>query len=506
MNTTDNDTRIDTARVIPPQEVLSLIAPRTARSIGALPVMLKDGILTVCVRDRYDFSIQDRLERMLPDYRIRLVEALNVDTFNMALRSNYPDAAVNGTLDQPEQLFAYILRRALARNASDIHVDPMEDVTRIRLRVDGKLQTDRTEPNDTAAEFVSYIKVLANLDIAEKRVPQDGAIDFPLDGVDISLRVATVPTLYGEHVTLRVLSQSRAFLPLDKLEELGMHERQFKMFNEAIHAPNGVIVISGPTGSGKTTTLYAVLRELQKSDTLHLISIEDPVEKPVPGVTQIPVDARKDRVSFARALRSVLRHDPDVVMIGEVRDGETASTALRSALTGHLVLTTLHTNNAPGILTRLTDLGVPAYLVTATLRIAIAQRLMRRPCKACKTMEPATHDECLRYGWDTEQPPNVPRIHGCPYCGMTGYSGRTAIYEVFPVTDEVRRMLLEGAKEGDLCAWLKQHAPDLTLRGDALHKVLDGETTLDELERTVVEEFDLDDMPADPLPADGEEA
>ena len=310
----------------------------------------------------------------------------------------------------------------------------------------------------------------------------------------MSLRVATVPTIWGEHVTLRILSQTRETKQLDTLDNLGFHPRQLKLFEDALETPDGVVILSGPTGSGKTTTLYAALRRLAQPGDLHLVSIEDPVEKPVAGVTQIKVDARQERVSFEKALRSVLRHDPDVVMVGEIRDGETAQTALRSALTGHLVLTTLHTNSAPGILTRLVDLGVPPYLVASTLRLAVAQRLLRRPCRACMTWEPADAATCEKYGWDAANPPKVPVAHGCAYCGNTGYSGRTAIYEMLPVNDDVRQMLLKGESEGDIYRWLKGFAPALTLRGDALAKVLKGKTTLDEYRATVVEELELTEL------------
>ena len=333
---------LDVARIRPPQSVLGLLPPRVARGLGALPVSVApDGAVTVCVSDATDFALRDRLERLLEGRAVRLAEASDPAAFAAALRENYPDAALNGTLDRPEELFAYMLRRALARGASDIHVSPDERGSRIRLRVDGRLVTDRREPPEAAAEFVSYIKVQAKLDIAERRAPQDGNIDLELDGATVSLRVATVPTLYGEHVTLRLLSQTARTQKLERLEDLGMHSEAFALFRKALRAPNGVIIISGPTGSGKTTTLYAALRALAAPDDRHLVSIEDPVEKPVAGVTQIKVDGRQERVSFAKALRSVLRHDPDVVMVGEIRDGETAATALRSALTGHLVLTTL---------------------------------------------------------------------------------------------------------------------------------------------------------------------
>ncbi len=482
-------TVIDIARVRPSHEVLKVLPSKTARAIGALPLAVEDGKAVVCLADMTDFDAMERVESLFPGRAVEFVEANDPDAFRRVLRENYPDAAASGELERPENLFAHVMRRALAQNASDIHVSPTESETLIRLRIDGRLQTDLAEPNAVAAEFVSYIKVLANLDIAEKRAPQDGSIDTKVNGIDVSLRVATVPTIYGEHVTLRILSQTREAKQLDSLDNLGFHPRQLSLFEDALEAPDGVVILSGPTGSGKTTTLYAALRRLARQGDLHLVSIEDPVEKPVAGVTQIKVDSRQERVSFEKALRSVLRHDPDVVMIGEIRDGETAATALRSALTGHLVLTTLHTNSAPGILTRLVDLGVPPYLVASTLRLAVAQRLLRRPCRECMEWAAADAETCRRCGWDESNPPKVPRARGCAYCGNTGYSGRTAIYEMLPVGEEVRKMLLRGDGEGEIYRWLKARAPELTLRGDALAKVLEGETTLEEYHSAVVEDL-----------------
>ena len=480
---------VDTSRVRPSHAVLKLLPAKTARAIGALPLSSEGDTVKVCLADATDFSAVERVEALLPGRKVVFVEAQDPGDFRRALRENYPDAAMTGDLERPENLFAHVMRRALARNASDIHVCPAETETLVRLRVDGRLVTDISVTSAAASEFVSYIKVLASLDIAEKRAPQDGNIDTNVNGLEVSLRVATVPTIHGEHVTLRILSQTRETKQLDTLDNLGLHPRQLRLFEDALEMPDGVVILSGPTGSGKTTTLYAALRRLALPDDLHLVSIEDPVEKPVAGVTQIKVDSRQERVSFDKALRSVLRHDPDVVMIGEIRDGETATTALRSALTGHLVLTTLHTNSAPGILTRLVDLGVPPYLVASTLRLAVAQRLLRRPCRECMTWETADAETCRRYGWDEANAPKVPKVRGCAYCGNTGYSGRTAIYEMLPVGESVRKLLLRGESEGEIYRHLKDTAPDLTLRGDALAKVLEGETTLEEYRATVAEEL-----------------
>lgn len=480
---------VDTSRIRPSHAVLRLLPAKTARAIGALPLSVEGANVTVCLADATDFAAIERVEALLPGKRIEFVEAQDSADFRRALRENYPDAALTGELERPENLFAHVMRRALTRNASDVHICPTAAETLVRLRVDGRLVTDLSVAASVAVEFVSYVKVLANLDIAEKRVPQDGNIDTQVNGVNVSLRVATVPTIHGEHLTLRILSQMRETKSLDTLGNLGFHPRQLRLFEEALEMPDGVVILSGPTGSGKTTTLYAALRRLARPDDLHLVSIEDPVEKPVAGVTQIKVDTRQARVSFEKALRSVLRHDPDVIMVGEIRDGETATTALRSALTGHLVLTTLHTNSASGILTRLVDLGVPPYLVAATLRLAVAQRLLRRPCRECLTWETADAETCATYGWDVDNPPKIPKAHGCAYCGDTGYSGRTAIYEMLPVGDDVRKLLLRGESEGDISRLLREAAPDLTLRGDALAKVLEGETTLEEYHATVAEEL-----------------
>lgn len=477
---------IDVTRVSVLQPVLDLVPPRMARALGVLPLSLEGSTLKVCVRDRMDFALLGRLESLLPELEILLLEPEDPDTFSDVLARNYPDAVVKGEIDQAMHLFDYLLQRSLDNNASDVHVCPTREGTQIRIRIDGKLRSDRSIPPAVADELVTYIKVLSELDISQKREPQDGNIAHAYKGGVVNLRVATVPTIHGEHVTLRILSQTCEELSLERLDDLGLHERQHGLIRSALDIPNGVIVISGPTGSGKTTTLYAALRELAKREILHIVSIEDPVEKPVDGVTQIKVDSRQERVSFAKALRSVLRHDPDVIMIGEIRDGETAETALKSALTGHLVLATLHTNSAPGILNRLVDLGVARYLVAATLRLAMAQRLVRRPCRACMEWEPASEEVRRRCGWN--EPVRIPKVRGCAYCGMSGYSGRTAIYEMLPVNAEVRDLLLEGGSEAAMYGYLKRKAPGLTLRGDGLIKVLEGETTLEEIERAVVDE------------------
>ncbi len=479
---------IDVEKVTVLQPVLDLISPKMARGLGVLPVSLIGPTLRVCVRDRTDYSILEKLERLHPELEVQLLEASHPNALAAAVKEHYPDSVLKGEIDQAAHLFEYIMKRALHRNASDVHICPVESGSLVKMRIDGKLVQDRAVPESIADELVTYTKVLAQLDISQKRIPQDGSIDIPFDEMTVSLRVATVPTIYGEHTTLRVLSQTKESEVLESLDDLGLHPRQYEMLRQTLGIPNGVVIVSGPTGSGKTTTLYAGLRELVKKEVLHIISIEDPVEKPVDGVTQIKVDSRQERVSFGKALRSVLRHDPDVIMIGEIRDSETANTALRSALTGHLVLASLHTNSAPGILNRLVDLGTPRFLVAATLRLVIAQRLLRKPCASCMEWVAADEETKRVCGWENDDPVLIPEVKGCAYCGMTGYSGRTAIYEMLPMTATVRRMMLDESSEDEIYAYLKRTAFDLTLRGDGLKKVREGETTLEELNRTVMDE------------------
>jgi general secretion pathway protein E len=276
---------------------------------------------------------------------------------------------------------------------------------------------------------------------------------------------------------------------LERIDSLGMSLAHFDIFSRAISFPNGIIILSGPTGSGKTTTLYAALRHLKKSGDRHLVSIEDPVEKPVDGVTQIKVDSEGERVTFNKALRSVLRHDPDIVMVGEIRDGETADIAVKAALTGHLVLSTLHTNSAAGVLSRLINLGMPPFMIASTLRLAIAQRLVRRPCPYCMEWIEADNATKMAFGWSRDDLVKVPKTKGCSFCGNTGYSGRCALYEMIEIDSDVRKLILNGAEETEIskAVYGKKNLPSLRL--DGAKKVLEGQTTVEEVEAVTIEDF-----------------
>ncbi len=469
------------------QDTLNLIPAEVARNMCVLPVAVNDdGAVSVCMLDIENYRLVSRLERIMNCDIIPVVPT-NMETFPYAVEKNYPVGLVDGNFEMAVDLFKYILERALHSNVSDIHISPVKDGSVVKFRIDGKMQTDREIPAGKSDELISYIKVLGGMDISQKRIPLDGNINYLLNENEIDLRVATIPTIHGEHITLRILSQTSENISLESIEDLGLKKKNYDLLKHSLSISNGVIIISGPTGSGKTTTLYAALRELVEKDIYHIVSIEDPVEKPVKGVTQIKVD--RERVSFHKALRSVLRHDPDVIMIGEIRDAETADIALKSALTGHLVLASLHTNSAPGILTRLVDLGVPPFLVASTLRLAIAQRLVRKPCKHCLELENIDAATCAKY--KLEDNIKIPKINGCPYCNETGYLGRTAIYEMLPVNDTVKALLMKGQSETELNKYLKNASSELTLRGDALAKVIDGKTTIEEVDATTIDEDNI---------------
>ncbi len=372
--------RISIRRISVSDSLLAQLRASTARRFHALPISLKNDLLVIAVSPEVDpIDAVDAVEAetgLSVDYRV----AENHDDLIVAIRRYYPDDREESA-STAEGLFNRILNRSLQQRASDIHICPDDEGATVQLRIDGAMWTDRRLDANAFAELSAVIKINAELDNAEKRTPQDGSINMFLGGVEISLRVATIPTIYGEHITLRLLSQDHGE-ELERVDSLGMSEQHRMLFLEALSEPNGIILLSGPTGSGKTTTLYAALRHLSEKRTKHLISIEDPVEKPVDGVTQIKIDSDGDRLTFHKALRSVLRHDPDVIMIGEIRDGETGDIAVKSALTGHLTFGTLHTSEALQTITRLIG-SFPAneqeqirVQLATTLNLVISQQLV----------------------------------------------------------------------------------------------------------------------------------
>jgi len=375
-----------------------------------------------------------------------------------------------------------LLQAALLRGASDIHVDPAQRHVRVRFRVDGELEDYRELPVEMHHPLISRFKVLAEMDIAEKRAPQDGRFSVGVGptGGKVDVRVASLPTKYGERMTLRLLAVDAGTLTL---ERLGMSAADLGVFQKAVERPHGLVLLTGPTGSGKSTTLYAALRQRLQHGGGNIITIEDPIEYEIPGVAQVEVDS-VDKVSFNRALRSVLRHDPDVIMIGEIRDAETADVALKSALTGHLVFSTLHTNSAPSVVTRLIDMGLQRYLVAATLRAAVAQRLVRELCPACRQPCVMSETQALALGHPELTGLTAYQPGRCIHCAGRGYVRRIGLFELMPADEHLSRAIASGASEDELHAYLRrQNIPQLM--DDGIARILSGQTTVQEVLRAV---------------------
>jgi len=379
-----------------------------------------------------------------------------------------------------------ILTEAIELRATDVHIEPFENTLRVRYRIDGVLQETSvaTEVKHFQAAIVSRLKILSKLDIAEKRVPQDGRIKILIADREIDVRVSVIPMLYGEAVVLRLLDRSSVLLGLDKL---GMSDRDLNVTEMILERPHGIILVTGPTGSGKTTSLYAGLSQINDIQR-KIITIEDPIEYQLHGINQIQV-SRKAGMTFASGLRSILRHDPDVILVGEIRDVETAEIAIQASLTGHLVFSTLHTNDAPTALTRLVDMGIEPYLVASSLEAVIAQRLVRVICSECKEELSGTELERLKQRFGDELPEKLYKGPGCRQCQGTGYHGRMGIFEIMVVTDEVRTLILENASPPDLRrASAKQGMT--SLRDDGFRHLRQGRTTVEEILRVTKDDTD----------------
>ncbi|MCR2819900.1 GspE/PulE family protein [Microbacterium sp. zg.Y1090] len=376
-----------------------------------------------------------------------------------------------------------IISQAIMDRASDIHIEPGREELRVRYRIDGVLTTVHTVPRSMIPGVISRLKVMAELDIGERRKPQDGRISVGHAGRTVDLRVATLPTVWGEKVVARILDSPVASL---KLDDLGMLERNMDVFRASFSKPYGMILVTGPTGSGKSTTLYTTLATISKP-TVNVITVEDPVEYRMSGINQVQVNP-KAGLTFAAALRSILRSDPDVILIGEIRDEETAKIAIESSLTGHLVLSTLHTNDAPSSVTRLIEMGVEPFLVGSALDSVVAQRLARRLCAKCKVKSVATGTELAILGVAVDPaagPPKVYRSTGCSQCSNTGYRGRIALHEVMAVDDEIERLAVANAPTAQIAAHAEANGM-MRLRMDGWAKVLRGHTTIDEILRVTV--------------------
>ena len=487
-------------------DVIESIPANAARTYQCLPVEVRDSVIRLALADPLNSSVMDELgytvgkeiqivvadpaqiEKLIQKYYPQeadtvgdLIKQLGTDE-DLAKEVS---EAMSGALDisglaneAPIIKFVnLVIAQAVQDRASDIHFEPFEDEFKIRYRVDGSLYEMSPPPKHLAIPVTSRIKVMANLDIAERRLPQDGRISITVVGRQIDLRVSTLPTQFGESVVLRVLDRSAVNMDL---ENLGLPKFIYEYTAEAIQQPNGIFVVTGPTGCGKTTTLYSCMRRINTIDA-KLLTVEDPVEFDIEGIMQVPVNEGVG-MTFARALRSFLRQDPDIIMLGEMRDLETSQVAIQASLTGHLVMSTLHTNDAPGAVTRLVDMGVEPFLISSTLMGVLGQRLVRTVCKRCRTPFEPTESQLTLLNLSPHDVGDKVFYYGrgCKDCNDSGYRGRKGIFELLPVSEPIRLLINERSPT----VVIRQKAVELgmvTLREDGLRGIFDGETTIEEV-------------------------
>jgi type IV pilus assembly protein PilB len=498
-----------------PHEVINLMTESMAQLYRAVPIHFEGNRLTVATCDPQNITIQDELRSLL-GHEVKVVIAGETDV-KKTLERYYDaeketvDRIIDEIEDDPDlkkkmeaaesgkpleladvealadsapvrKLLNMVLLLAIKDHASDIHFEPFEDEFRIRIKADGVLFEMVPPPRHLAFAITTRIKVMANLDIAERRLPQDGRIELTVGGHPVDLRVSVLPTMFGESVVMRILDRSVVSLNLAKV---GMNAEIIKEFREIIARPNGIVLVTGPTGSGKTTTLYSALTELNSMED-KLITTEDPVEYQIDGIIQIPID-HEIGVTFAACLRAILRQDPDIILVGEIRDLETAEIAVQASLTGHMVFSTLHTNDAPSTITRMKDMGVPTFLITATVEAILAQRLVRRVCSQCREETTPSEDLILDLGMKIEdfKGKKVYKGRGCEVCNNTGYKGRVGLFELMVMNDQLREMVMANAAVDELRNAASGFGM-VTLRSAGMSFAFEGTTTLDEIVRETI--------------------
>ncbi len=493
------------------EDVIDQVPAQMAKTYNIVPLEYDSGRneLTVALDSPDNFRAIDDLTTLM-GFKIR-AKVTDKDALESALTRYYPDedegiSELLGELQNDAELSQFegrdasidldelkgladsnpvkkllnlVLLQAIRDKASDVHFEPFEDEYKMRYRIDGVLYEMVPPPKHIAVALSSRIKVMADLDIAERRLPQDGRIPLVVGGNPVDLRVSVLPTMFGESVVLRILDRSQVDL---KLEMLGLSGRDYDVVEQLIHKPNGIVIVTGPTGCGKTTTLYSALKELNTIDR-KLITTEDPVEYDIDGLIQVQI-LPDIGLTFAKCLRSILRQDPDVVMVGEIRDLETAQIAIQASLTGHLVFTTLHTNDAPGTIARLVDLGLETFLITATLEGIVAQRLVRRICTNCKREYEPSEDSLMELGLTLEDVKDKKFYHGrgCEQCNNTGYRGRNGLFEIMTFNDEIRELIMNDASSNVLREAARKSGMKL-LRENGLELIYKGITTIDEVVR-----------------------
>jgi type IV pilus assembly protein PilB len=496
-------------------EVIEMVNEPMAELYRVIPIQFVDDVMTVATCDPQNLSIQDEMRTFL-GYDIDVVVATERDiqkaferyysasseSFESVVTELSEDDALAAAAENligegaielasmeavadsapVRKLLNMVLLMAIKEHASDVHFEPFEDEFRIRIKADGVLYELVPPPRHLAFAITTRIKVMSNLDIAERRLPQDGRIELAVGGHPVDLRVSVLPTMFGESVVLRVLDRSVVSLDLDKV---GMKPHTLDGFREIIKKPNGIILVTGPTGSGKTTTLYAALCELNKIDD-KLITTEDPVEYDIEGIIQIPIDPDIGN-TFAHCLRSILRQDPDRILVGEIRDLETAEIAVQASLTGHTVFSTLHTNDAPATVTRLKDMGIPTFLITATVEAILAQRLVRRICSQCREKTEITEGMVVELGLTQAEVEGKTfyRGAGCDACNNTGHKGRVGLFELMILNDDLRDMIMNNASTDELRDRAQEYGM-IGLREAGLEFAAEGTTTLEEVARETV--------------------
>lgn len=461
-------------------EILSILPTNLVRKYGVLPIAFDEHSLTVAPRDSLNAQTAHDL-RFACQKEIRTVKA-PVDQVEILIKKYYDHAPLNRTyknhiekVKEPPvvEYVNKILEHAVKNRSSDIHFEPFENEFKIRYRVDGVLHDIPSPPQHLATAIISRLKVMAHLNIAEQRSPQDGRFQTEFEHHPIDFRVSTLPTQHGESLVLRILDRNVMNLTL---EQLGMSDFVYERVRSLLHKPNGIFIVTGPTGSGKTTTIYSCLNKLNSS-SIKILTAEDPIEYELDGIQQISIN-EDIGLTFAHLLRSFLRHDPDKMLVGEIRDFETAQMAIQASLTGHLVLTSLHTNDSTGAITRLTDMGVESFLISATLEAVLAQRLVRKICPSCKTIYHPNLS--LLTQLDLERENVFYHGQGCEHCMNTGYRGRFGIYELLEMNDVIRQLIHQKTSS----VKIRQKAVEMgmtTLREDGIRRSLDGLTTLQEI-------------------------
>jgi type IV pilus assembly protein PilB len=497
-----------------PKELLERLTETMAQLYRVIPVRFDGHTLTVATCDPQNLTIQDELRTFLgfdiemvvaPEREIKaalerfyssdslsvekIVQELAADTelFKQASMLTGDKFDLDGAEALADsvpvrKLLNLVLLLAIKDHASDIHFEPFEDEFRIRIKAEGVLYEMVPPPRHLAFAITTRIKVMANLDIAERRLPQDGRIELMVGGYPVDLRVSVLPTMFGESVVMRILDRTVVNLSLTKV---GMDEHTMTTFRTVMRRPNGIVLVTGPTGSGKTTTLYSALSEMNEI-TEKLITTEDPVEYDIDGIVQIPID-HDIGVTFASCLRAILRQDPDIILVGEIRDLETAEIAVQASLTGHLVFSTLHTNDAPSTVTRMKDMGIPTFLITATVEAILAQRLVRRICTKCREETETPFEMLEELGVNKEDAGKYKFFHGrgCDACNNTGYKGRIGLFELMIMNDELRDMIMENATTDDLRRKAQSYGM-ITLRDYGREFVFQGFTTAEEVVRETV--------------------